>query len=133
MAILPPDKKRNSIHHRAQLALNNANSNNALNLFLEIHQKGAQYEVKKWDGATIGYFNDANTAQIFAKNYRTTLMPTQSITDIRFIPDPAVNTPTPHRRDKAVMTPVKIKNSDFVPIDEENEIVVSHPDNIITF
>lgn len=128
MAISP----LNSMLHRTQLALNNSTPD-ALNLYLEIHQKGAKYEVKKWDGTTIGHFDNAQAAQIFAKNYYSVLSPTKPITDIRFIADPAVNPPRPSRRDKAVMNPVKIKNADFVPIDEDNEIVVTHPDDIITF
>lgn len=106
---------------------------NALGIYLEICQIDNKYVVKTWDGRTIGVFADMKTAETIAKNYKTSLMPTSSITDIRYIPDPALAPPKPKKRTKAVMKKVEPEEQDFIPIAEDDGVVVDHPENIIIF
>jgi hypothetical protein len=105
---------------------------NALGIYLEICQIDNKYVVKTWDGRTLGVFSDIKQAELIAKSFKTNLMPTSAITDIRYIPDPAL-LPTPKKRTKAVMKPVEPEEQDFIPIEEDNGIVVDHPEDIVIF
>lgn len=107
---------------------------NALSIYLEIVQNGGCYEVKTWDNRTIGTFTNLKNAEICASNFRTPLMPTSKITDIRFVPDPDSVAPKPRKHEKVVMEPITAPVLEFVPIQEdEEEKVVEHPDDIVVF
>jgi len=95
---------------------------------------GQTYEVYTWENKFIGRFSSAKEAEVCARNYKTPLMPTSSIKDIRFVPDPKTAPPKPKKHEKAVMTPVAPSTGkEFIPIQEEDEIVVPHPDDVIVF
>lgn len=111
-----------------------ASKPNALNIYLEIIQNGGNFEVKTWDNRIIGVFSNIKEAETCASNFRTPLMPTSKITDIRFIPDPHSVAPKPRKHEKVVMEPITAPVLEFVPIQEdEEEKVVEHPDDIVVF
>lgn len=108
---------------------------NSLGIYLEIRQLNGTFEIHTWDGRKLGAFINSKHAETFARNYRTPLMPTSAIQDIRFIPDPKLVPPKPKKHEKVVMEPISIKQTeiDFIPIKEDEEIVVAHPDDIVVF
>ena len=106
---------------------------NALGIYLEIIQNNTSFEVKTWDCRTIGVFSNVKDATSCAESFRTPLMPTSKIQDIRFIPDSKLIAPKPKKHEKVVMKPIETPVSEFVPIEEEDEKVVEHPDDIIVF
>lgn len=106
---------------------------NALNIYLEIIQNGRIFEVKTWDDRTIGVFSNIKEAETCASNFRTPLMPTSKITDIRFVPDPNFVAPKPKKHEKVVMEPMVTPVLEFIPIQEDEEVVVEHPSDIVVF
>lgn len=124
--------KWNSLNHNTNFS---NNVTNALGIFIEIRMKAHQYQLYIWDGAyrEIGVFSTMQDAESFAKAYRSHLMPTQRIEDIRFVPDKKITPPKPKKQEKAIMTPVPICGNNFSSIDESDGIEVEHPKDIITF
>jgi len=112
---------------------NTSNFTNALGVYLEIRQIGKTYDVYLWDGRQIGTFLDSKSAEICARGFRSPLMPTQSIQDIRFVPDPKLAPAKPKKHEKVIMTPITIIEPEFTPIQEDEVVVVEHPEDIITF
>ena len=110
-----------------------ANTANALNIYLEIIQLDNQYTVKTWDGRILGVFDSPKDAETFARTWRCTLSPVKPISDIRFIQDPKTAPPKPRKHVKVDMEPIPVTGTEFAPIIEDEEVVVEHPADVITF
>lgn len=106
---------------------------NALNIYLEIVQLDNQFTVKTWDGRTLGVFDSAKDAETFARTWRSSLSPIKAIEDIRFVPDPKLAPPKPRKHVRVDMEPIPVTGNEFVPIIEDEEVVVEHPADVITF
>ncbi len=106
---------------------------NALGIYLEIVQKNNSFEVKTWDGRVIGVFFNIKDALNCAESFRTPLMPTSRIDDIRYIVDSKLVAPKPKKHEKIVMKPIEVPANEFTPIEEESEAVVEHPGDIFVF
>jgi hypothetical protein len=105
-----------------------------LGIYLHIKQIDADlYEVYDRFDKMLARFTSLDAAQQFCAAYRSKLMPTQPISDIRITLNPKFVPPMPYNRTEAEMNPVKLTDGDFVPVDEKQGTVVEHPEDIIVF
>jgi len=111
-----------------------ATSQNAqLGIYLEIVQGEDFYEIRENTKGAIAQFKSLDEAQKFCEVYRSRLMPTQKIKDVRILLNSKFAPPMPFNRSEAEMNPIKITDGNFVPVDEKQNVVVEHPDDLITF